>query len=127
MRLYGIDQQIYQGVHRQEVIVATPLRLPHHPGLSFRNAVASDPTSLLESRAGFLVIHHQLIAEESGFTGSRCSLPGRGFPAEVRAVLASMTPRVIDRVRRAWGDPVFEDGVIQVWDLRVIRAARGAR
>lgn len=119
---------VYQGVHRQEVIVATPLGLPHHPSLRFRNAVVSDPAALLESRAGFLVIHQQLIAEESGFIESRCSRPGRGpFPVEVRGALASMTPRAIDRFRRAFGDPVFEDGLIQVWDLRVVRAARGAR
>ncbi len=118
---------VHQGVHRQEVIVATPLKLPSHPGLRFRNAVASDPGSLLESRAGFLVVHQQLTLEEGGLIEPPCGFGRGSYGARVREVLARKTPRAIGHFRRAFGDPVYEDALILVWDLRAVRAARGAR
>ena len=111
---------VYHVAHGQKIIVSTPFAIPDHPNLRFRNAVDAEVRSLTRTGASFLVVHHDLVAEEESFMQPRgCLQPTRGLGAgRVRQSLARQIHPSIQRFREALGEPVFEDDVIQVWDLR---------
>ena len=117
---------LYQLVHRRPVlgVVGDPAFLLD-PRLDLQNLLPAEPDALLASRARYLVVHQDLLAEEAAVPASRWLRArlrrGQEIPgpwAELRSEAQTLTRRL----RRQWGPPDVADERIRMWDLDRVRA-----
>ncbi len=111
---------LYQEIHRQDVVVASPRIQLWDPRLSFRNMVPLLPERLLASRVRYLVVHRDLSLEESRVR-DRTPRPRSGLVEVFHGVLAENAHATGRLLKRRWGDPDYADESIQVWDLARLR------
>ncbi|HVT59494.1 MAG TPA: glycosyltransferase family 39 protein [Thermoanaerobaculia bacterium] len=121
---------VYQQVHRQEIVVATPAEVIFDdPRLALRNMVPADPERFLASRARFVVVHLDPPAEESRVRQPPCGgRPPRSIRRpRLRQALQQWGRDMAAELARRWGNPSYRDGSIAVWDLDRARAAGAAK
>lgn len=104
---------LYQAVHGGRVKVSTPQRILFRSPLALRNAVRPEPEALCRSGARYVIVHMNLAREENRIPGGRLS----EFP-ELRRTLRQSATILANRLRRQWGEPVYADRWIRVWDLQ---------
>lgn len=112
---------LYQRVHGQPVLVGALDALLDDPRIEFRNMPRMETGALLASRARYLVVHFDWAAEEAGVAG------GRWIKKRVADRLARVARRLVSRLGRDWGPPVYRDATIMVWDLEGVRNRAGGR
>ncbi len=110
---------LYQQIHGGRVVVATPQRILFRPPLALRNAVALDPEAFCGSGARYVVLHRNVAREED-----RLAPGGRISDVEVarplRLLLRESAGRLAVRLQREWGEPVYADRWLRVWDLAAV-------
>ncbi len=110
---------LYQQVHGGRVVVATPQRILFRPPLALRNAVALEPAAFCGSGARYLVVHRNVAREED-----RLAPGGRISDVEVkrplRLMLRESAGKLVTRLRGEWGEPVYADRWLRVWDLPAV-------
>ena len=106
---------LYQEVHRGRVMVASPQGILYRPPLALRNAVAPEPGAICRSGARYLIVHRNVAQEEE-----RIAAGGRLAEEDaqpLRRLVRSSAAALGERLTGEWGAPVYEDGVVRVWDL----------
>jgi hypothetical protein len=88
-------------------------------GIALQNLRNENPDSILLSNARYLVVHHDLVAEEAAYTGKKIEKM-QGACAEARKLLQNRARRLLEMARR-WGRPIYVDELISVWDLDAAR------
>jgi len=112
---------LYQQIHGRDVVVA-PIRGPLADSrLAFRNMVPGTPEGFLASRARWLVVHRNLVLEETNI------LPPMRARKRLRDLLSSAARRTIAHLRRDWGAPDKSDRWMAVWDLERVRRGRNVK
>jgi len=110
---------LYQEIHGGRVVVATPNRVLFSPPLALRNVVAPRPEALCGSGARFLIVHRDVAREEDRLApGGRIS--DAEIPPPLRRLLRESAARLADRLEREWGEPVYADAWLRVWDLPAV-------
>jgi hypothetical protein len=114
---------LYQEVHHRDVLVAMvePLRRAAW-GLDFRNMPFTSPEEFLGSRARYLIVHTDVLAEEAKV---------RGHCRPIITVMQPVHRRELERagVRMArsltaiWGEPDYKEEGLAVWNLERLRRA----
>jgi hypothetical protein len=113
---------VYQDVHGAPVIAAELGDWPCDSRLRLRNHVCPEPPRMLDSRARFLVVHHDPLAEELLIEGGDNS--GNGVDPPVWTAAADVAARTRRGLRRRWGPAYYHDERITVWDLDAVRRRR---
>ena len=112
----------YQRIHGQPVLVASIIDRSHEKRLSLENHVEPDPGSILASSARYFIVHLDLHSETRRIESSD---PHLGHWLRARRKLWGPLRRagnvMLLELTRTWGAPVYEDGVIAVWDLDAVR------
>ncbi len=107
---------VYQQIHGGRVIVSTPQRILLQPPLALRNVVAPEPRAFCRSGARYAIVHRNVAREED-----RIAPGGRIFEFEVsqplRRLLRESAAGLARRLKRDWGEPVYADKLLWVWDL----------
>ncbi|HET7041122.1 MAG TPA: hypothetical protein VFI13_03850, partial [Gemmatimonadales bacterium] len=107
---------LYQEIHGGRVVVASPQGILYRPPLALRNAVAPEPGAICRSGARYLIVHPNVAREEEGIApGGRLTEGEAAQP--LRRLARSSAAELGRRLEGEWGAPVFEDGVVRVWDL----------
>lgn len=110
---------LYQEVHRGRVLVASPQRILFRPPLALRNAVAPDPGPLCRGGARYLIVHRNVSREEDRIApGGRLTVSELAQP--LRRMLRESAAELGDRLTREWGEPVYADRWLRVWDLAAV-------
>jgi hypothetical protein len=104
---------LYQAAHGGRVKVSSPQRILFRPPLALRNVVRPEPGALCRSGARYVIVHMNLAREESRIPGGRLS----EFP-ELRRMLRQSSATLASRLRSQWGEPVYADRWLRVWDLQ---------
>ena len=107
---------VYQEIHHRPVLVATGQRLARRPGLSLRNAVLAEPGPLCASGARYFVVHQHVAREEDRVVRPE-DKPAPALTRDLRRDLRQEAARMTRRLRELWGEPVYADGDVHVWDL----------
>lgn len=106
---------LYQEVHGGRVVVASPQGILFRPPLALRNAVAPEPGAICRSGARYLIVHRDVAQEEERIA------PGGRLAEEdaqpLRRLARGSAAALGARLEGEWGAPVYEDGVLRVWDL----------
>lgn len=107
---------LYQEIHGGRVVVASPQKILYRPPLALRNAVEPEPGAICGSGARYLILHRNVAQEEERIApGGRLT---EGEAAQPLRRLARVSAAELGkRLEGEWGAPVFEDGVVRVWDL----------
>jgi hypothetical protein len=111
---------VYQGIHRQRVLVSAPRDLPRDPRIAFRNEVPPDPAAFLASPARTLIVHLRLPWEEDRVIDPP-GRPARPMRPPLRHALRQDGEELAARLTREWGPPDSGDATVQVWDLERAR------
>lgn len=110
---------LYQEAHRGRVLVSTPQRILFRPPLALRNAVPPEPEAFCRSGARYLIVHRNVAREED-----RLAPGGRISDFEVsqplRRMLREGAARLARDLARRWGDPIYSDRLLRVWDLTAV-------
>jgi hypothetical protein len=107
---------LYQEVHGGRVVVASPQGILYRPPLALRNAVAPEPGAICRSGARYLIVHRNVAREEEGIApGGRLTEGEAAQP--LRRMVRGSAAALGNRLAGEWGAPVYEDGVVRVWDL----------
>jgi hypothetical protein len=107
----------YQEIHGGRVVVATVQPILFRPPVALRNTVAPSPAALCGSGARFVLVHRDVAREEDRMApGGR--VPEATMPAPLRLLLRESAATLADRFQRQWGEPVYADRWLLVWDLR---------
>ncbi|MFL6263864.1 MAG: hypothetical protein ACJ76Y_29585 [Thermoanaerobaculia bacterium] len=107
---------LYQEIHGGRVVVASPQGILYRPPLALRNAVAPEPGAICRSGARYLIVHRNVAREEEGIApGGRLTEGEAAQP--LRRMVRSSAAALGGRLEGEWGGPVYEDGVVRVWDL----------
>ena len=110
---------LYQEVHGGRVVVSTPQRILFRPPLALRNAAAPEPEAFCRSGARFLIVHRNVAREED-----RLAPGGRLSDFEVsqrlRRMLREMAAHLGRELEGRWGEPVYSDRFLRVWDLPAV-------
>jgi hypothetical protein len=118
---------IYQDVHGQEVLVASPWPWYQDKRMDMKNVIKPDPKSFLNSRARYLVVHLDLKSEEKRVLSSPVRFSERAdqgntqFLQKSWELLQKSGTNMAQRLYDEWGSPLFSDATIAVWDLDRIR------
>ena len=109
----------YQRVHRQPVKVAPEGLSLLDPRIALGHVVAPTPEGFLASGARYVVVHVDLRSETQSVPSPDARVP-RGligsdkFWRRVRGLGVDM----VMQLRAEWGEPIFRDRSVVVWDLR---------
>lgn len=125
MNLASRALRIYQDIHGREVLVGlADARLADAP-IAYRNIVDPDPEAFLASRARYLVVHLRQQEEEWRIESANphANAAVRDLPGFWSA-LTNSALRMVSRLRADWGEPVYEDSAIRVWDLDLVRSVQ---
>jgi hypothetical protein len=110
---------LYQQVHVGRVVVSTPQNILFRPPLALRNAVAPRPPVLCRVGARYLILHRNVAREED-----RLAPAGRVSELEIsrplRRTLRHWAGSLGGRLERQWGEPVYADRWLRVWDLPAV-------
>ncbi len=107
---------VYQEVHGGRVLVSTPQHILFQPPLAMRNVVAPEPRVLCRSGARYVIVHRNVAREEDRITpGGRISEFEVAQP--LRRLLRESAGALASRLKRDWGEPVYADRLLWVWDL----------
>ncbi|HVT57807.1 MAG TPA: glycosyltransferase family 39 protein [Thermoanaerobaculia bacterium] len=125
---------VYQDVHRQDVLVASVRPIARQRQLDFRNMPPeASPEGFLASRARYLAVHLDLVAEQARIT-PHCWSALAGAPGEpgdviplVRRALQGGGRRMAGALAALWGPPDYEEPGLLVWDLERIRRGAGPK
>jgi hypothetical protein len=110
---------LYQEVHGGRVLVSTPQRILFRPPLALRNAVAPDPQAFCRSGARYLIVHRNVAREEDRLApGGRISEIDVAQP--LRRMLWDSAAALAGRLKRDWGEPLYADRLLWVWDLPAV-------
>jgi hypothetical protein len=113
---------LYQEVHGGRVVVASPQGILYRPPLALRNAVAPEPGAICRSGARYLIVHRNVAQEEERIApGGRLTEGEAAQP--LRRLARGSAAALGGRLETAWGDPVYADGLIRVWDLSAVCGA----
>lgn len=117
---YGWDTNrafhLYQAVHGGRVKVSSPQGILFRLPLALRNVVEPEPENLCRSGARYVIVHVNIAREEDRIPGGRLA----DFQAfqELRRMLRQSSTVLASRLRRQWGEPVYADRWVRVWDLQ---------
>lgn len=114
---------LYQEAHGQELVLSNERSQPGSARLAFRNMVRPQPAPFLASRARYLVVHTDLVAEEARVVPHCWQTVERIDPRHQREIQESGR-RMAHRLTRSWGKPDFQEPGLLVWDLDRIRAKK---
>lgn len=107
---------LYQEIHGGRVVVASPQGILFRPPLALRNTVAPEPGAICRSGARYLIVHRNVAREEDGIApGGRLTEGEAAQP--LRRLVRGSAAALGERLEAEWGAPVYEDGVVRVWDL----------
>jgi hypothetical protein len=107
---------LYQNIHQRRAEVASPMRLLARPEVALRNTVRVDPAAFCASGARYLIVHTNIPREEMGLV--RFDAPGvTQLTPEARRSLRVDARRLVKRLAAGWGDAVYADADVHVWDL----------
>ena len=113
----------YQQQHGLGVIVSSVLDRSGEARLALRNRAEPTPAGFLASPARYLVVHNNLRTESSRVVSSdmhhRTWLRAREQLWEPLRRAAKVMSR---RLERKWGPPSYDDDMIRVWDLDLVRS-----
>ena len=113
---------VYQGHHRQRVLLApAELRL-FGPELALRNHVEPVPDALLAAPARWLVVHHHPVREIESLRYAEHPHGTMPVPPLVRQLGRRNGRRAARYFEAAWGAPDLGDPRVWVWDLDRVRA-----
>lgn len=106
---------LYQAAHGGRVKVSSPQGILFRPPLALRNVVQPEPEDLCRSGARYVIVHVNIAREEDRSPGGRLS----DFQAfrGLRRMLRQASTVLANRLRRQWGEPVYADRWVRVWDL----------
>lgn len=114
--------EAYQHTHGLDVIVSGVLDRSDDERIALRNRAEPTPESFLASRARYLVIHQNLRAEASRLVSSD---PHQRYWLQARKPLWEPIRRAATvmskQLERTWGAPSYQDDMIRVWDLDLVR------
>jgi len=116
---YSNNLHIYQRIHRQDVLVATYKPALNDSQLNFQNMPRLHPEDLLSSRARYLIVHLKWFWEINQVVDAEWVFSP--VDQNLRQELHQMAQRLTIWLDQLWGDPVYKDRLIQVWDLEQIR------
>lgn len=110
---------VYQQSHGGRVLVSTPQHVFFRSPLALRNVVASEPRAFCRSGARYAIVHRNVAREED-----RIAPGGRISEFEVaqplRRLLRESAAALARRLKHAWGEPVYADKLLWVWDLSAV-------
>lgn len=110
---------VYQQIHGGRVVVSTPQRILLQPPLALRNVVAPELRAFCLSGARYAIVHRNVAREED-----RIAPGGRISEFEVaqplRRLLRESAASLARRLKRDWGEPVYADKLLWVWDLSAV-------
>lgn len=115
----------YQRIHGQPVRVASVIDRREEKRIALRNRVEPNPSSILASPARYFIVHIDLHSETDRLQSSDPHLAHwlrarRELWAPLRRAANTMSLELT----RAFGTPLYEDGIIEVWDLDAVRRAQ---
>ncbi|HZF13236.1 MAG TPA: hypothetical protein VFE33_30975 [Thermoanaerobaculia bacterium] len=113
---------LYQEVHHRDVLVAMVEPLRGARRLDFRNMPFTSPEGFLASRARYLVIHTDVLAEEEKVEGHCWPMISEMKPRH-RRVLERAGVKMAESLTAIWGEPDYKEDGLQVWDLGRLRRA----
>lgn len=119
---------VYQRLHGREVLVLPYPGTAEDGRVRLRNFVDREPAAILRSRARYLVLHRDPMAEEARLRGGTLFDP-RGVRASARELIVPLRAvggELASELRAAWGPPGYVDEAVRVWDLAAIRGGREA-
>lgn len=111
---------LYQEVHGQEVVLSNERLQPGPVRLAFRNMVRPRPVDFLASRARYVVVHTDLVAEEARVIPHCWPTVERIEPRHQREIQKEGR-RMAQRLTTAWGEPDYREEGLLAWDLDRIR------
>lgn len=114
-----------QRIHGRRVLVSSPEMDLSDPRLALRNHVPPVPEAFLTSSARYLVVHRDLAVEERALVDA--ATPRGGFPARRGRLLRRAAVRLTQELRARWGEPLYQDRTVVVWDLDAVRAGEASR
>lgn len=114
---------LYQEAHGQEVVLSNERSQSGPVRLAFRNMVRPRPADFLASRARYLVVHTDLVAEEARVVPHCWPTVERIDPRHQHEIREAGR-KMARRLTRSWGEPDYSEAGLLVWDLDRIRSAR---
>ena len=105
----------YQAAHGGRVKVSSPQGILFRPPLALRNVVRPEPEALCRSGARYVIVHMNIAREEDRMSGARLS--DFQIFGGLRRTLRQSSAIVANRLRGEWGEPVYADRRVRVWDL----------
>jgi hypothetical protein len=117
-RVFYLDQE----VHHRDVLVAMVEPLRGARRLDFRNMPFTSPEGFLGSRARYLVIHTDVLAEEEKVQGHCWPILAEMKPRH-RRVLERAGVKMAEALTAIWGGADYKEDGLQVWDLARLRRA----
>jgi hypothetical protein len=113
----------YQHVHGLDVIVSSVIDRADDRRLALRNRAEPTPEGFLSSRARYLIVHIDLLAEAGRVTSSDIHLrKWLRAKKELWLPLRRAGTAMSSELERRWGAPIYRDAALRVWDLEVVRA-----
>jgi hypothetical protein len=114
---------VYQELHGQDVLLAPVVQqLPDAAKLSFRNMPPPDPAAFLASRARYLAVHEDPVAEEEQVIPHCWPLVAELGPGQ-RWTLRHAARAMERELTATWGEPDYREPGLAVWDLERVRRA----
>lgn len=107
---------VYQEIHGGRVLVSSPQNILFRPPLALRNVVAPEPRAFCRSGARYVIVHRNVAREEDRLApGGRISEFEIAQP--LRRLLRESAASLASRLKDDWGEPVYADRLLWVWDL----------
>ncbi|MEA2691132.1 MAG: hypothetical protein QOJ16_519 [Acidobacteriota bacterium] len=113
---------LYQEVHHRDVLVAMVEPLRRAGALSFRNMPFTSPEGFLASRARYLIVHTDVLAEEEKVQGHCWPIIAEIKPRH-RRELERAGERMARSLTAIWGEADYKEDGLVVWNLARLRRA----
>jgi hypothetical protein len=113
---------LYQEVHHRDVLVAMVEPLRRAGTLAFRNMPFTSPEGFLASRARYLIVHTDVLAEEERVEGHCWPIIAEIKPRH-RRELERAGERMARSLTAIWGEPDYREDGLAVWNLARLRRA----
>ncbi|HEV7516359.1 MAG TPA: glycosyltransferase family 39 protein [Thermoanaerobaculia bacterium] len=113
---------LYQEVHHRDVLVAMVEPLRRAGTLAFRNLPFTSPEGFLASRARYLIVHTDVLAEEEKVQGHCWPIIAEIKPRH-RRELERAGERMARSLTAIWGEPDYREDGLVVWNLARLRRA----
>ena len=107
---------LYQAAHGGRVKVSSPQGILFRPPLALRNVVRPEAEAFCRSGARYVIVHMNIAREEARIPGGGRLSDFQTFRG-LRRMLRQSSTTVADDLRRQWGEPVYADRRVRVWDL----------